>query len=748
MSSDADTPKVGKPKTSAVGIPGIAASMHYAMAEMGTSRTIRTLRRMNHVDGFDCPSCAWPDPDRRKAAEFCENGAKAVAWEATRKRVGRDFFAAHSIAELREQPDHWLEHNGRLTEPMYLAPDATNYTPIGWDEAFTLTAERLRAMADPNRAVFYTSGRASNEAAFVYQLLARRLGTNNLPDCSNMCHESSGAALNQTIGIGKGTVTLNDIAEHAELIVIVGQNPGTNHPRMLTALEDAKKRGAKIVAINPLPEAGLVRFKNPQTPRGLAGPGTKLADQFLSVRVNGDLALFAGANKALLERGAIDRDFIDRYGHGFDDVAAHWQALDWADVERMSGLPRKEIEDFVSTYAASESTIVCWAMGLTQHRNAVATIREIVNFLLLRGNIGRPGAGAAPIRGHSNVQGDRTMGIWEKMPDAFLDKLQGEFGFDPPREHGVDTVDAIRALRDGKVDVFMALGGNFVAATPDSELTAAAMANCALTVHVATKLNRSHLHHGREALLLPCLGRTERDRQVTGEQFVTVEDSMSMVHPSRGRLAPGSEHLRSEIAIVCGLGHALFGDDVGWLAMRDDYRIIRRHIERVVTGFHSFEERVVVPGGFVLPSGPRDSRTFTTSTGKANFTVNPPDTVEVPPGHLLLQTVRSHDQFNTSVYGLNDRYRGVKGGRRVIFVNSDDLASFGLADGDLVDVVSVWTDGERRANAFRAIAYPTPTGCAAAYFPEANVLVPLDSVAETSNTPTSKSTVIRLERAG
>jgi molybdopterin-dependent oxidoreductase alpha subunit len=748
MSSDADTPKVGKPKTSAVGIPGIAASVHYAMAEMGTSRTIRTLRRMNHIDGFDCPSCAWPDPDRRKAAEFCENGAKAVAWEATRKRVGRDFFAAHSIADLREQPDHWLEHHGRLTEPMYLARDATHYTPIGWDEAFALTAERLRAMADPNRAVFYTSGRASNEAAFVYQLLARRLGTNNLPDCSNMCHESSGAALNQTIGIGKGTVTLKDIAEHAELIVIVGQNPGTNHPRMLTALEEAKQRGAKIVAINPLPEAGLVRFKNPQTPRGLAGPGTKLADQFLSVRVNGDLALFAGANKALLERGAIDSDFIDRYSYGFDDVAAHWQALEWADIERMSGLPRKEIEDFVSAYAASESTIVCWAMGLTQHRNAVATIREIVNFLLLRGNIGRPGAGAAPIRGHSNVQGDRTMGIWEKMPDAFLDKLQGEFGFDPPREHGVDTVDAIRALRDGKVDVFMGLGGNFVSATPDSELTAAAMANCALTVHVATKLNRSHLHHGREALLLPCLGRTERDHQATGEQFVTVEDSMSMVHPSRGRLAPGSEHLRSEIAIVCGLGHALFGEDIGWLAMRDDYRIIRRHIERVVNGFHSFEERVVVPGGFVLPSGPRDSRTFTTSTGKANFTVNPPDTVEVPPGHLLLQTVRSHDQFNTSVYGLNDRYRGVKGGRRVIFVNSDDLASFGFADGDLVDVVSVWTDGERRANAFRAIAYPTPTGCAAAYFPEANVLVPLDSVAETSNTPTSKSTVIRLERAG
>jgi molybdopterin-dependent oxidoreductase alpha subunit len=747
MSSDADTPKVGKPKESAVGLPGIAASMQYAMAEMGATRTVRTLRRMNHVDGFDCPSCAWPDPDRRKAAEFCENGAKAVAWEATRKRVGPEFFAAHSIAELREQPDHWLEHNGRLTEPMHLAPGATHYTPIGWDDAFALIAERLRAMPSPDRAVFYTSGRASNEAAFVYQLLARRLGTNNLPDCSNMCHESSGAALNQTIGVGKGTVTLKDIAEHTELIIIVGQNPGTNHPRMLTALEEAKERGAKIVAINPLPEAGLVRFKNPQRPRGLAGAGTKLADQFLSVRVNGDLALFAGANKALLERGALDREFIDRYCAGFDDAAAHWQALAWPDIERMSGLSRKEIEDFVSVYAASDSAIVCWAMGLTQHRNAVATIREIVNFLLLRGNIGRPGAGAAPIRGHSNVQGDRTMGIWEKMPDAFLDKLQAEFGFDPPREHGVDTVAAIRAMRDGEVDVFMGLGGNFVAATPDSELTAASMANCKLTVHVATKLNRSHLHHGQEALLLPCLGRTEKDIQAGGEQFVTVEDSMSMVHSSRGRLAPGSDQLRSEVAIVCGLGEALFGDDVGWPAMRDDYRVIRRHIERVVPGFHAFEERVSVPGGFVLPSGPRDSRTFATSTGKANFTVNPPDTVDVPPGHLLLQTVRSHDQFNTTVYGLDDRYRGIKGGRRVVFVNAADLAAFGLADGDSVDLVSVWTDGERRAKAFRAVAYPTPPGCAAAYFPEANVLVPLDSVAETSNTPTSKSTVIRLEPA-
>jgi oxidoreductase alpha (molybdopterin) subunit len=740
---------VGPPKKTAVGIPGIAHSMQYALEEMGPVRSARTLLRMNHIDGFDCPSCAWPDPDRRKAAEFCENGAKAVAWEATRKRVDRGFFAANSIAVLREQPDHWLEHNGRLTEPMHLAPGATHYTPISWDDAFTLIADRLKAMDDPNRAVFYTSGRASNEAAFVYQLLARRLGTNNLPDCSNMCHESSGAALSETIGVGKGVVTLDDISEHADLIVIAGQNPGTNHPRMLTALEEAKHRGARIVAINPLPEAGFGRFRNPQTVRGLAGTGTQLADRYLPIRVNGDLALFAGANKALLEhRDALDHDFVERYTDGYSAAVEHWRSLDWTTIEEHSGLTRSQIEEFVADYLAAGSTIVCWAMGLTQHRNAVHTIREIVNFLLLRGNIGRPGAGPAPIRGHSNVQGDRTMGIWEKMPDSFLDKVRDEFGFDPPRAHGWDTVDSIRALRDGAVDVFFALGGNFVAATPDTSLVAESMTNCALTVHVATKLNRSHLFHGREALLLPCLGRTERDVQASGEQFVTVEDSMSMVHSSRGRLAPGSRELRSEIAIVCELGERLFGpSDVGWREMRDDYRVIRRHIEHVVPGFHAFESRVVQPGGFMLPRGPHDSRTFPTATGRARFTVNPLSVVSVPSGHLLLQTVRSHDQFNTTVYGLDDRYRGIRGGRHVVFVNAADLAELGFGDGDLVDLVSVWQDGERRAKGFRTVEYATPRGCAAAYFPEANVLVPLDSTAEVSNTPASKSVVIRLERA-
>jgi len=752
--SEAD-PEVGPPATDSVGIPAVRHSMQAAIVQMGLRRSVRTLLELNHPDGFDCPSCAWPDPDpeHRKLAEFCENGAKAVAWEATRRRIDAGFFASHSVDELLAEDDHTLESHGRLTQPMYLAPGARHYAPLSWDTALGLVADRLRRLEDPDRAVFYTSGRASNEAAFVYQLLARRLGTNNLPDCSNMCHESSGAALDDTIGIGKGLVSLADIEEHADLIIIAGQNPATNHPRMLTALEKAKRRGGRVVAVNPLPEAAFARFHNPQTARGLLGSGTPIADRLLGVRVNGDLALFAGLNRVLLEReeaapGTVfDHDFIDRYCEGLEEAAAAWRSLSWEQVEAMSGLRRAEIEGLADEVLAADSVIVCWAMGLTQHRNSVRTLREVINFLLLRGNIGRPGAGPCPVRGHSNVQGDRTMGIWEQPPEEFLDALGAEFGFEPPRRHGYDTVAAIRAMRDGKVDVFVALGGNFVAATPDTAVTTAAMARCALSVHIATKLNRSHLVHGREALILPCLGRSERDVQAGEEQFVTVEDSMSVVHSSRGRLEPASAQLRSEVAIVTGIGEALFGADSGWAEMGADYRVIRRHIERVVPGFHAFEERVSAPGGFTLPRPPRDSRTFATPSGKARFSVNPPSAVEVPAGHLLLQTVRSHDQFNTTIYGLDDRYRGIRGGRRVVLVNGADLSALGLADGEIVDVVSVWSDGERRAPHFRVVAYPTAPGCAAAYFPEANVLVPLDSTAEESNTPTSKSVVVRLERA-
>ena len=745
--------KAEGPEESAVGLPAIASSLRLSVQEMGLVRSTKTLLKLNQTDGFDCPSCAWPDPeaDNRKTAEFCENGARAVAWEATRKRVGREFFATHTVADLRAWDDHSLEATGRLTEPMYLAPGATNYTPVAWPDAIGLVADQLRQLPDPNRAVFYTSGRASNEAAFVYQLLARRFGTNNLPDCSNMCHESSGAALTETIGIGKGVVSLADITDHADLIIVAGQNPGTNHPRMLTALEDAKRRGARIVAINPLPEAGFARFRNPQTVRGLAGRGTILADHLVHLRVNGDLAFFCGVNRVLLEReeaapGTVfDSDFIDRHCENLDVAKESWRSLDWNQLEQMSGVPRSEMETLADYTIEAQSTVVCWAMGLTQHANAVATIREIVNFLLLRGNIGRPGAGPSPIRGHSNVQGDRTMGVWEKMPDSFLDRLGDEFGFDPPRRTGWDTVNSIKAMRDGNVDVFFALGGNFTAASPDTRATEEAMANCQLTVHVATKLNRSHLCCGKEALILPCLGRTERDVQGTGEQFVTVEDSMSVVRSSTGRLAPASTSLRSEVAIVTSLGEALFGPDIGWDDMRADYRTIRKHIEHVVPGFEGFEAKVAVPGGFTLPRGPYDSRTFGTESGKARFTANRPTAPDVPEGHLLLQTIRSHDQFNTTVYGLNDRYRGIHGGRRVVFVNPSDLADLGFSDGDAVDIVSVWQDEERRAESFRVVEYPTARGCAAAYFPEANVLVPLDSTAETSGTPTSKSVIVRLE---
>jgi molybdopterin-dependent oxidoreductase alpha subunit len=712
---------------------------------MGVRRTASTLSRLNQKHGFDCPGCAWPDPGHRSPAEFCENGVKAVAEEATLRRVDRDFFAAHPIAELAERSDYWLGQQGRLVEPMHRRRGGTHYEPIGWDDAFALIADRLRALPSPDAASFYTSGRTSNEAAFLYQLMVRRFGTNNLPDCSNMCHESSGAALSHSIGIGKGSVLLEDLYA-ADLILVVGQNPGTNHPRMLTALEKAKRNGAHIVGINPLDEAGLRRFRNPQTPRGLVR-GTELADELLQVRLSGDQALFAALARLTVDAGAVDEEFVAAYCSEYEEYVAHLQELDWDSVLTATGLTRAEIEGLAVRYRESDRVIVCWAMGLTQHRDAVATIQEITNLMLLRGNIGKRGAGLAPIRGHSNVQGDRTMGIWEKMPESFLSSLGEEFGFAPPREHGFDSVDTIRAMRDGQVRAFFSMGGNFVSATPDSDATAAAMTGLDLTVNVSTKLNRSHALCGEESLILPCLGRTERDDQLGGPQAVTVEDSMGMVHLSRGRLDPASTQLLSEVAIVTRLAEALFpGDAIDWAGLRADYGLIREHISRVVPGFEDFNTRVGQPGGFPLPHPPRDSREFRTATGRARFTVSPLDVLSVPPGHLLLQTVRSHDQFNTTIYGLDDRYRGIHSGRRVVFVNADDLAALGIADGEHVDLVSVWSDGERRAEDFRVVAYATARGCAAAYFPETNVLVPLDSVAKVSNTPVSKSVVVRLDR--
>ncbi|MEU8352965.1 FdhF/YdeP family oxidoreductase, partial [Streptomyces sp. NPDC048845] len=693
--------------------------------------------------------------DERHTAEFCENGAKAVAEEATLRRVTDEFFAAHPVADLAERSGYWLGQQGRLTRPMYLAEGADRYEPVSWERAFDIVADELRALESPDEAVFYTSGRTSNEAAFLYQLFAREFGTNNLPDCSNMCHESSGSALTETLGVGKGSVLLEDL-HRADLIIVAGQNPGTNHPRMLSALERAKAGGARIITVNPLPEAGLERFKNPQTPRGLAGRGTALTDLFLQIRLGGDQALFRALGRLILEAGAtdedaVDREFIDRHTHGFEEYAAAARATDWDETLRATGLRRSEIEAALRMVLGSRRVVVCWAMGLTQHKHSVPTIREVVNFLLLRGNIVRPGAGVCPVRGHSNVQGDRTMGIFERPAPAFLDALEREFGFAPPRHHGLDVVRSIRALRDGGAKVFFAMGGNFVSASPDTAVTEAAVRRARLTVHVSTKLNRSHVVTGARALILPTLGRTERDTQAAGDQFVTVEDSMGMVHASRGRLEPASPHLLSETAIVCRLARRVLGtaSRTPWEEFERDYRLIRERVSRVVPGFEDFEAKVARPGGFTLPHAPRDSRSFPTATGKANFTAAPVEHPEVPEGRLLLQTLRSHDQYNTTVYGLDDRYRGIKGGRRVVLVHPDDATALGLPDGSYTDLVSEWRDGtERRAPGFRVVHYPTARGCAAAYYPETNVLVPLDSTADTSNTPASKSVVVRLEPAG
>lgn len=657
-----DDLRVSAPKDYAAGIPGVTTSLRHSWEQMGTRRTALTLLRVNQKQGFDCPGCAWPEGDRRHVAEFCENGTKAVAEEATTRRVTREFFARHPVSELAGRSDYWLGQQGRLTEPMLKRAGSDHYEPVSWREAFDLLAGELTALDSPDEAVFYTSGRTSNEAAFAYQLFVRAFGTNNLPDCSNMCHESSGAALTETLGVGKGSVLLEDL-DRADLILIVGQNPGTNHPRMLAALEKAKRAGARIIAVNPLPEAGLLRFKNPQRPSGVVGRGTALADLFLQIRLNGDMALFQALGRLLLEAAesgradAIDREFLAEHAAGFEEYEKHVLALDWDEVLEATGLPREHIDRAAGEVLAAERIVVCWAMGLTQHKNAVPTIREIVNFLLLRGNIGRPGAGVCPVRGHSNVQGDRTMGIYEKPAAAFLDALAAEFGFEPPREPGLDTVDAIRAMRDGRAKVFLAMGGNFVRATPDTAVTEAAMRACRLTAHVSTKLNRSHMVTGERALILPTLGRTERDVVGGGPQIVSVEDSMGMVHASRGRLAPASEHLLPEVAIVCRLAAATLNDRHGidWAAMAGDYDVIRDHVSRVVPGFADYNARIRRPGGFTLPHAPRDQRRFPTATGKANLTVNALEVLRVPAGRLLLQTVRSHDQYNTTIYGLEDR---------------------------------------------------------------------------------------------
>jgi len=738
----------------AAGFEAVRSALSIAQREMGAARALRALSLLNQARGFDCPGCAWPDPERRSAVEFCENGAKAVAHEATRRRIGADFFARWPVSRLREQSDHWLEQQGRLCEPMLRRRGSDHYEPIAWQEAFARAGRALRALRSPDEALFYTSGRASNEAAFLYQLFARELGTNNLPDCSNLCHESSGVALGESIGVGKGTVGLADFAQ-ADLILVIGQNPGSNHPRMLGALAAAKRRGCRIVAINPLRERGLVRFADPQQPLALLGlASSAIADLYLQLRVGGDIALLKGIMRCVLEAEArapgrvLDWDFLRRHTEGFEALREDLLQQDPARLERDSGISREAMREVADLYAASERVIACWAMGITQHRFGVANVQEIANLLLLRGNIGRPGAGPCPVRGHSNVQGDRTVGITEKPAAAFLDALAAEFGFEPPRAPGADSVAALEAMHAGRARVFVALGGNFAVATPDHAFGAAALARCLLSVQISTSLNRTHLAASEEALILPCLGRTERDLQASGAQFVTVEDSMSQVHRSEGRLPPASPALRSEPAIVAGLARAALGSAsrVPWEALVADYDRIRERIERVIPGFEDYNRRVRRAGGFTLPSGAR-TRRFETPSGRARFRSHALPGLEPGPGRWLLTTIRSHDQFNTTIYSQDDRYRGIQGDRRVVLVNPLDLAAAGLEPGMRVDLSSE-VEGERRClRGFRALAYDLPRGCAAAYFPEANPLLPLASHAERSRTPSFKSIPVAIQRA-
>jgi molybdopterin-dependent oxidoreductase alpha subunit len=723
-------------------------------------KNLRALLKTNQHGGFDCPGCAWGDSPEDGRIKFCENGAKAVNWEATKRGVDADFFARYPVSQLREQSDYWLEYQGRLTEPMRYDAASDHYQPISWDAAFALIAEHLHALDTPNQAEFYTSGRASNEAAYLYQLFVRAFGSNNFPDCSNMCHEASGVALGQSVGVGKGTVTFADF-EHSDAIFVLGQNPGTNHPRMLEPLREAVKRGAQVVCFNPLKERGLERFQHPQHALEMLSNGSEpLNTAFLRPALGGDMALLRGMAKYLLqwEREApgtvFDHAFIAEHCSGLDTYLAAIDASDWAHIEAQSGLPRDEIELAARLYRNAERVIMCWAMGITQHHHSVATIQEIANLMLLRGNLGRPGAGLCPVRGHSNVQGDRTMGINERPPKALLDALEQRFQFQVPRAPGHNTVEALNAMLEGRAKVFIGLGGNFAQATPDSTRSHQALRNCALTVQISTKLNRSHLTCGRDALILPCLGRTDIDLQANGPQAVTVEDSFSMVHASYGQLEPLSAQMRSEPAIVAGIAKAVLGDHpVDWEALIADYGRIRELIAATIPGFTDFNQRLQHPGGFYLGNAAGERR-WNTANGRANLIGNslPVSLLHAKvqqsgqPIQLILQSLRSHDQYNTTIYGLDDRYRGVRGQRDVLFVNEADIQRLGFTAGQQVDIHSLWDDGiERRVNNFTLLAFDIPAGQAAAYYPEVNPLVPLDSIGVGSHTPTSKFIAIRLQ---
>lgn len=745
--------KTTSPKKVAAGIPAVISSAKHVFGEMGLGRGLKALANLNQKGGIDCPGCAWPDPDdeRSTIAEYCENGAKAIAEEATTKKLDTTFFQENSVSQLSMLSDYEIGKKGRLAQPMYLPEGSDHYQEISWEGAFSKIAQHLNGLKSPDEAIFYTSGRTSNEAAFLYQLFVREYGTNNMPDCSNMCHESSGVALTDTLGIGKGSVKLEDFYE-TEVILILGQNPGTNHPRMLSALKKAKENGATIISINPIIETGLLNFSNPQEIKGALGIKSKLTDLYLQVKINGDMALLQALVKLLLleedkDPGAVfDLDFIKEKTQGFEDYLTHIRTLDLNNLIDECGIPLQTLQSVANILCNNNRIIACWAMGLTQHKNSVNTIKEVVNLLLLKGSIGKPGAGTCPVRGHSNVQGDRTMGIYEKPSASFLDRLQKVFHFNPPRKHGFDTVESITAMHSGKARVFFAMGGNFLSATPDTLFTAKALQKCDLTVQVSTKLNRSHLIHGKEALILPCLGRTDKDL-IKGElQFVSVENSMGVVHSSKGSLKPISSQMLSEPAIVCQLAMAtLKNSKVDWEKYLQHYDHIRDSIEECIPGFENYNQKVRQPSGFYLPNGARDN-SYNTTSGKANFSISNSEAIVLAEGELLMMTIRSHDQFNTTIYGLNDRYRGIFNERRVILMHPKDIERYQLKERDLVDLYNFHNNTERVAHKFIVLSYNIPEKCCATYFPEANVLVPLNSTADKSNTPTSKSVIIKLKK--
>ncbi len=745
--------KTKTPPTNSAGLGGLKAATSHAIKYIKSSNILKITQNINQKGGFDCPGCAWPDPDddRSSLGEYCENGLKAMAEEMQNKLIARDFFAQHSVDELASLSDFEIGKSGRLAEPMYLPEGAIHYQPISWSEAFQKVGAHLNALDHPDEAVFYTSGRTTNEAAFLYQLFVREFGTANLPDCSNMCHEASGSALSETLGIGKGSVTLDDLYK-AELVMVIGQNPATNHPRMLSALEKTKKNGGKIIAINPLPEAGLMKFTDPQSPVKMLTGGTKLSDVFVPVTINGDVAFFKALLLKLLEKEELtgdvfDKAFIEEYTNGLKDFISDLKIYNFDECLKASGVSRETFDEVFDLILNKNKIIICWAMGLTQHENAVDNIRELVNLLLLKGSIGKEGAGTCPVRGHSNVQGDRTVGIWESAPQAFLDKIENKYGFKPSTKHGYSVIEAIKAMYEKEAKVFFGLGGNFISAVPDTVYSAQALANCNLTVHVSTKLNRSHLVTGKEALILPCLGRAEKDYQKTGVQTQSVENSMGVVSSTKGVLEPCSESLMSEVAVVCGIANETLKErsKIDWLSYQDDYNLVRDDIAEVVNGFEDYNNKLKKSSGFYLPNGAR-VRDFKTKTGKANFTVNKLPDWKLQEDELVMMTIRSHDQFNTTIYGLDDRYRGVFNERRIIFMNKEDMKLRSFKEHDVVNLKSNYNGVEREANSFKVIGYEIPKNCCATYFPETNVLVPIDSFAHTAKTPASKSVRITVEK--